>query len=91
MALDLICIDSYIMEARQQTHYNKNAVSVREIGYQEDKNYPSRQNMEDCIPTHIQKKSSLITSTETAQDYLQSSMDTEAAKSASTVPLSYPT
>ena len=34
-------------EPRQQTYYNKTAVSVREIGYQEDKNYSSRMNMED--------------------------------------------
>ena len=45
------------MEGRQQTFYNKNAVSVREIGYQEDKNYPSRQKMEDCNNEFIQKKS----------------------------------
>ena len=35
------------MERLQQFH-NKTAKSVKEYGYQEDKNYPSRQNMEDC-------------------------------------------
>lgn len=36
------------MEPRQQTFYLQNAKSVKQVGYQEDKNYPSRQNMEDC-------------------------------------------
>jgi len=36
------------MEPRQQTFYLQNGKSVKQVGYQEDKNYPSRQNMEDC-------------------------------------------
>lgn len=45
------------MEPRQQTVYIQNAISVRQVGYQEDKNFPSRQNMEDCKLLYIQKKS----------------------------------
>jgi serine/threonine protein phosphatase PrpC len=36
------------MDVRQSQFHVKNAKSVREIGYHEDKNYPARQNMEDC-------------------------------------------
>lgn len=36
------------MDAKLSQFHIKNAVSVKEIGYHEDKNYPSRQNMEDC-------------------------------------------
>lgn len=79
------------MEPRQQTYYNKNAVSVKEIGYQEDKNYPSRQNMEDCNSKHIQKKSSSITTWEMGPDSSLSSTATAAARSASTVPTSFQT
>lgn len=79
------------MEPRQQTYYNKNAVSVKEIGYQEDKNYPSRQNMEDCNSKHIQKKSSSTTTWEMAPAFSPSSMGTVAARLVSTVPTSFPT
>lgn len=78
------------MEARQQTYSNKNAVSVREIGYQEDKNFPSRQNMEDCTLNTTQKKSSSTTTSKTAADSLPSLTDMEAAKSANTAPMSSP-
>ena len=74
------------MEPRQQTYYNKNAVSVKEIGYQEDKNYPSRQKMEDCNIKLIQKKLSSTTIPEMDQDSSPSLMDMEAAKSANTAP-----
>jgi hypothetical protein len=37
------------MDVRQSQFHVKNAKSVREIGYHEDKNYPARQNMEDCM------------------------------------------
>lgn len=36
------------MDGKLSQFHIKNAVSVKEIGYHEDKNYPSRQNMEDC-------------------------------------------
>jgi serine/threonine protein phosphatase PrpC len=36
------------MEGKQSQFHIKNAVSVKEVGYHEDKNYPSRLNMEDC-------------------------------------------
>jgi hypothetical protein len=38
------------MEGKQGQFHIKNAVSVKEVGYHEDKNYPSRLNMEDCTP-----------------------------------------
>lgn len=37
------------MDVRPTQFHIKNAKSVKEFGYQEDKNYPTRQNMEDCI------------------------------------------
>lgn len=47
--------------------------------------------MEDCTQTITQKKSSLITISETAQGCLLSSTDTEAVRSANTAPTSSPT
>jgi hypothetical protein len=68
------------MEAKQTQFYLKNAVSVKEIGYHEDKNYPSRLNMEDCTDLQTQITCRSITSTETDQDFLEFLMGTEAAR-----------
>lgn len=76
------------MEPRQQTFYNKNAISVREIGYQEDKNFPSRQNMEDGTLYITQKKSFSITSQGTVLASLQSSTGMEVVRSANIVLMS---
>lgn len=37
------------MEIRETQHHNTNAISVKEYAYYEDKNYPTRQTMEDSI------------------------------------------
>jgi hypothetical protein len=72
------------MEGKQSQFHIKNAVSVKEIGYHEDKNYPSRMNMEDCTPLPTQTPCAMTTSHPTARDSSASSMDTVAVRSQST-------
>jgi len=75
------------MEARQSQFYLKNAKSVKEVGYHEDKNFPARQNMEDCIPTITQIMLVSMTSMATAQDYLVYSMVMVEHRYPNTVPM----
>ena len=49
------------MEVRQSQFHLSPAVSVSEVGYHEDKNFPSRQNMEDCTSPFTQSTSPKIT------------------------------
>jgi hypothetical protein len=75
------------MEARQSQFNIKNAKSVKEVGYHEDKNFPARQNMEDCMPDFTKITFVLMTSMGTARDYSASSMVMEEPKYPNTVPM----
>ena len=78
------------MDAKLSQFHIKNAVSVKEVGYHQDKNYPSRQNMEDCTPDSTQIRCPWTISMEMALAFLEFLMGMEAAKFPNTVRKSFP-
>lgn len=78
------------MDPRVSELHITNSKCVKEYAYFEDKNFPTRKNMEDSTPSPTQITSPSTTSVTQAPASSPSSTATEALRSPSSAPMSYP-